>query len=123
MASARQEPRHPALLTGADWAQFSAEEKQLPYPYAPLVYSAQLDDFYWWANHADTPIVDVMIAVNRQMLAPRRDGAPWRCARQRCQLTAISLSPVLPEVIAAESSPHDLVSSPARRIQLRGTRL
>lgn len=44
--------------------------KQLHFPYAPSVYSAQIDDFYWWTNHADVPIVDVMIATNRQMLNP-----------------------------------------------------
>jgi hypothetical protein len=119
-ASARQQPRHPALLTGADWTRFGSREKQLylsgfiagaaaervrsmaapraadsasvdsaavssaaierlraakqlPYPYAPSVYSAQLDDFYWWVNHADTPIVDAMITINRQMLTPEHD--------------------------------------------------
>lgn len=41
--------------------------KQLRYSYAPSVYSAQIDDFYWWRNHVDVPIVDVMITINRQM--------------------------------------------------------
>lgn len=41
--------------------------RQLRYSYAPSVYSAQIDDFYWWKNHVDVPIVDVMIAINRQM--------------------------------------------------------
>ena len=127
-ASARQQPRHPTLLTGADWTRFGPREKQLylsgfiagaaaeqvramvaarggaaggaaggagdsaavssaaierlraarqlPYPYAPSVYSAQLDDFYWWVNHADTPIVDAMITLNRQMLAPEHERSP-----------------------------------------------
>lgn len=110
-ARAMQEPRHPALLTGADWSTFGFREKQLylsgfiagaaaeqvrvlaeaagsppdsaavssgtiqtlrrgkrlHYSYAPSVYAAQLDDFYWWANHVDTPIVDVMITINREM--------------------------------------------------------
>ncbi|HEU4642309.1 MAG TPA: hypothetical protein VFS44_07615 [Gemmatimonadaceae bacterium] len=109
--SASRQPRHPALLTGADWGTFGFREKelylsgfiagagaeqaralaaargdtadsgavssgaiaalhaarQLRYSYAPSVYSAQIDDFYWWENHTDTPIVDVMIAINRQM--------------------------------------------------------
>lgn len=111
VASATPQPRHPALLTGADWARFGFREKelylsgfiagagaeqaralaaerggavdssavssgaiemlhaakQLRYSYAPSVYSAQIDDFYWWKNHTDTPIVDVMITINRQM--------------------------------------------------------
>ncbi|HEX6535733.1 MAG TPA: hypothetical protein VF041_14140 [Gemmatimonadaceae bacterium] len=111
VANAMQPRRHPALLTGADWATFGFREKelylsgfiagaaaeqvralatartgapdsaalasgaiealheakQLYFSYAPSVYSAQIDDFYWWVNHADTPIVDVMITINRQM--------------------------------------------------------
>jgi hypothetical protein len=34
------------------------------------VYSVQVDDFYWWTNHLGTPLVDVMISLNRQMLNP-----------------------------------------------------
>jgi hypothetical protein len=45
-------------------------EKQLHFPYAPSVYAAQMDDYYWWTDHRGTPIVDVMISVNRQMLHP-----------------------------------------------------
>ena len=45
-----------------------AAGKQLHFPYAPSVYSAQLDDFYWWTDHAATPIVDAMITTNRRML-------------------------------------------------------
>jgi hypothetical protein len=124
VAVARQQPRHPTLLTGADWRRFGLREKQLylsgfiagaaaervrgmaaarggaadsaadsaavssaaierlraakqlPYPYAPSVYSAQLDDFYWWVNHVDTPIVDAMITINRQMLSPEHGRGP-----------------------------------------------
>src|SRR5689334_12015274 len=34
------------------------ERRALRFPFAPSVYSAQVDDFYWWSNHRDTPIVD-----------------------------------------------------------------
>lgn len=111
-AALSQEPRHPTMLTGADWTAFGSREKQaylsgfiagaaaeqmramassgttvdsaavssgaiarvktskgLHFPYAPSVYSAQIDDFYWWTDHRDVPIVDVMISTNRQMLA------------------------------------------------------
>lgn len=44
--------------------------KQLHFPYAPSVYAAQLDDYYWYQDHLSTPIVDVMIGVNRRMLNP-----------------------------------------------------
>lgn len=40
---------------------------RLRFSYAPSVYAAQLDDFYWWVDHRPMPIVDVMIEVNRQM--------------------------------------------------------
>jgi hypothetical protein len=32
--------------------------------FAPQVYIAQLDDFYWWSNHSTVPIVDALITVN-----------------------------------------------------------
>ena len=114
MARATQEPRHPALLTGADWAAFGSQGKEaylkgfiagaaaeqvranaatsgqssdssavstgavakllaardLRFSYAPSVYAAQLDDFYWWENHRAVPIVDAMISINRRMKQP-----------------------------------------------------
>jgi hypothetical protein len=42
--------------------------RALHFRFAPPVYSAQVDDFYWWVNHAETPIVDAMIFFNREML-------------------------------------------------------
>ena len=44
-----------------------ANGKQLRFSYAPSVYSAQIDDFYWWEDHRDVPIVDVVITINRQL--------------------------------------------------------
>ena len=41
--------------------------KQLRFSYAPSVYEAQIDDFYWWVNHRALPIVDVMITINGQL--------------------------------------------------------
>ena len=41
--------------------------KQLPYPYSVSVYASQIDDFYWWENHLDVPIVDVMARTNLQL--------------------------------------------------------
>jgi hypothetical protein len=38
--------------------------KQLPYPYSVSVYASQIDDFYWWENHLDVPIVDVLARTN-----------------------------------------------------------
>jgi hypothetical protein len=38
--------------------------KQLPYPYSVSVYASQIDDYYWWENHLDVPIVDVMARTN-----------------------------------------------------------
>jgi hypothetical protein len=36
----------------------------LRYRFAPHVYAAQVDDFYWWQDRASVPIVDAMIAIN-----------------------------------------------------------
>ena len=41
--------------------------KELPFPYSVSVYESQLDDFYWWQNHLDIPIVDVMARTNLQL--------------------------------------------------------
>jgi hypothetical protein len=38
----------------------------LRFTFAPQVYIAQLDDFYWWSNHTTVPIVDALITVNAQ---------------------------------------------------------
>jgi len=108
---AAMQPRHAALLNGADWAAYGPREKeaylsgfiagagaeqaralaalagdsldssavsssaitrlkdgkQLRFSYAPSVYAAQVDDFYWWVDHRAVPIVDVMVTINRQM--------------------------------------------------------
>jgi len=41
--------------------------KQLPFPYSVSVYASQIDDFYWWQNHLDVPIVDVLARTNLQL--------------------------------------------------------
>jgi hypothetical protein len=43
--------------------------KQLPFPYSVSVYTSQIDDFYWWANHSEVPIVDVMARIDHQLRA------------------------------------------------------
>lgn len=44
--------------------------KDLWFSYTPAVYASQMDDFYWWTDHVDTPIVDVLQALNRRMKTP-----------------------------------------------------
>ena len=41
--------------------------KELPFPYSVSVYASQIDDYYWWQNHLDVPIVDVMARTNLQL--------------------------------------------------------
>jgi hypothetical protein len=41
--------------------------KQLPFPYSVSVYASQIDDYYWWENHLDVPIVDVLARTNFQL--------------------------------------------------------
>jgi len=45
-------------------------EKRLAYPFAPSVYSAQLDDHYFYADRVSQPLVDVLASVNRRMMRP-----------------------------------------------------
>jgi hypothetical protein len=83
----------PTHLDGAYWKQLSAGEKQaylsgflagaaaeqaratataidtlrahgaLRYPFAPHVYTAQIDDFYWWQDRVSVPIVEAMVLI------------------------------------------------------------
>ncbi|MFL5574811.1 MAG: hypothetical protein ACJ79S_02425, partial [Gemmatimonadaceae bacterium] len=48
----------------------------LHFPFAPPVYSSQVDDFYWWADHRATPIVDAMIFFNAEMLKQQARAKP-----------------------------------------------
>lgn len=43
--------------------------KQLPFPYSVSVYASQIDDYYWWENHLEVPIVDVMARTDHQLRA------------------------------------------------------
>jgi len=86
--------RFPTRLDGGFWARLTPVEKQiylqgfvagaaaeqagsqgppadslrnghlLHFAFSPNVYAAQMDDFYWWQNHATTPIVDAMRQIN-----------------------------------------------------------
>lgn len=40
------------------------ERHALHFAFLPPVYAAQMDDFYWWQNHAATPIVEAMRQIN-----------------------------------------------------------
>lgn len=39
----------------------------LPFPYAVNVYSARLDDYYWWENHRSLPIWYAIWEVNNDL--------------------------------------------------------
>ncbi|HZS62087.1 MAG TPA: hypothetical protein VFA43_22650 [Gemmatimonadaceae bacterium] len=84
----------PTHLGGAYWKQLNATEKDaylagflagaaaeqaraaataidtlraqgtLRYRYAPHVYAAQIDDFYWWQDRVSVPLVDAMVQIN-----------------------------------------------------------
>jgi hypothetical protein len=60
-----------AAATAAAIARLESRHA-LHFPYAPAVYSVQLDDYYFYVDRVPTPIVDVLIAVNRRMLEPDR---------------------------------------------------
>jgi hypothetical protein len=84
----------PTRLDGTYWAHLTSDEKRiylagfvagaaaeqagatgapadslrgrhaLDFPFMPNVYAAEIDDFYWWEDHARTPIVDAMRTIN-----------------------------------------------------------
>ena len=84
----------PTHLDGTYWKQLSRDEKEsylagflagaaaeqaraaataidtlrahsaLRYPFAPHVYAAQIDDFYWWQDRVSVPIVDAMVKLS-----------------------------------------------------------
>jgi hypothetical protein len=41
--------------------------KQMPFPFSVSVYASQIDDYYWWQNHLEVPIVDVMVRTDLQL--------------------------------------------------------
>jgi hypothetical protein len=51
-------------------------DRTLHFRFAVPVYAAQIDDFYWWENHASVPIVDAMIFFNGEMLKQQTSGRP-----------------------------------------------
>lgn len=65
-----------SLATSSHAIERMRADRTLRYRFATPVYSAQLDDFYWWDNHVDTPIVDVMIRLNGDMLKQQTEGRP-----------------------------------------------
>jgi len=42
------------------------------FPFAATVYVAQLDDFYWWRDHAAVPVGDALNRIDAQMEALQR---------------------------------------------------
>lgn len=68
-AMAQGAPVDSAAVSSSAIAKVKAE-KRLHFPYSASVYTVQIDDFYWWTDHLGTPVADVMISVNRQMLHP-----------------------------------------------------
>jgi len=77
IAGAAAEQARAAAAAAGDTADSSAvslaaigrlrDGRRLRFSYAPSVYAAQIDDFYWWVDHRDAAIVDVMITINHRM--------------------------------------------------------
>jgi hypothetical protein len=64
-----------AAQSGAAIARLRSD-RALRFRFGTAVYSAQVDDFYWWKNHGTTPIVDVLIGVNASMLKQQTQERP-----------------------------------------------
>ena len=39
----------------------------LQFPFGPMVYATQLDEFYWWDNHVPTPLYLALTNINLQL--------------------------------------------------------
>lgn len=66
LADTRRGPPDSAAVSSRAIDQLR-QAKQLRFSYAPAVYAAQIDDFYWWKDHTSIAIVDVVIATNTRM--------------------------------------------------------
>ena len=73
MVAAGNEGDSAAVSSGAIAALRA--ERALHFRFGPPVNSAQLDDFYWWKNHAPVSIVDAVIHFNREMLKQQTTDA------------------------------------------------
>jgi hypothetical protein len=67
--------RDSAAVSAAAIADWRATHG-LNFRFAPSVYSAQLDDYYWWSNHNTIPIVDVLVRTNGEMLKQQPASRP-----------------------------------------------
>lgn len=63
-----------AISTGA--IERLRKTNSLWFRFAPTVYMAQVSDYYWWQNHVDTPLVDVVIFWNREWLKLQEQSRP-----------------------------------------------
>jgi hypothetical protein len=43
----------------------------LGFPFGPMVYATQLDEFYWWENHVPTPLYLALRDINTRLRGPR----------------------------------------------------
>jgi hypothetical protein len=75
VAAAEGRSQDSAAVSSRAIAKLRAD-KALHFRFAVPVYAAQIDDFYWWENHASVPIVDAMIFFNGEMLKQQTTGRP-----------------------------------------------
>jgi hypothetical protein len=67
-----------APAADADIAPLAAELRRagsLPFQYAPSVYKARIEDFYFYTDRVPTPILRTMFLIEREL---RGRGAPQR---------------------------------------------
>ena len=75
VAAAEGRAQDSAAVSSRAIAKMRAD-RTLHFRFAVPVYAAQIDDFYWWENHASVPIVDAMIFFNGEMLKQQTTGRP-----------------------------------------------
>jgi hypothetical protein len=43
----------------------------LQFPFGPMVYVTQLDEFYWWENQVPTPVYVALLSINQRLRQPQ----------------------------------------------------
>lgn len=87
-AAPQRHAARPGMLGREYWATLSRAEREVfltgflagidadsahaplerRFRFAPAVYAAQLDDYYWWTDHAATTLIDALAAINKEMM-------------------------------------------------------
>jgi hypothetical protein len=64
-------PAEKQLWLGGFLAGAAVDSAAVPperrFRYAATLYASQLDDYYWWSDRVDTPVVDALSTINQEL--------------------------------------------------------